>query len=296
MRREFRVPSTAVAGTSTGAQGLAFCDDHDVIGADFLVVGVPPRRGGLGPRPAVDGDARRRRPAGRLRRGRRAGRTAPARPGGVGLGDLGRPDGFVERQVAGWRKRWDLVDTGGADGDGARSASAWRRRCRSVARGRPCCTTTTRSTTASSTRPTRPCAEHVRLGHGDARRSARRPRHAAQLLARSRPTSTATAPLARPRPGAHGSATRAEVVERYAERTGRRRRAIVPWYEAFATLEDVRRARAAVPALRARREHRPADGRAGQARRPAQRARPRHCSTGCSCRVRRLRRRASVTR
>ena len=33
-------------------------------------------------------------------------------PVAVGLGDLGRPDGFVERQVAGWRKRWDLVDTG----------------------------------------------------------------------------------------------------------------------------------------------------------------------------------------
>ena len=25
------------------------------------------------------------------------------------LGDLGRPDGFVERQVGGWKKRWDLV-------------------------------------------------------------------------------------------------------------------------------------------------------------------------------------------
>ena len=33
-------------------------------------------------------------------------------PDAVGLGDLGRPDGFVERQVSGWRKRWDLVDTG----------------------------------------------------------------------------------------------------------------------------------------------------------------------------------------
>ena len=29
------------------------------------------------------------------------------------LGDLGRPDGFVERQVAGWKKRSDLAEEGG---------------------------------------------------------------------------------------------------------------------------------------------------------------------------------------
>ncbi len=30
-------------------------------------------------------------------------------PGAAGLADLGKPDGFVARQVAGWKKRWDLV-------------------------------------------------------------------------------------------------------------------------------------------------------------------------------------------
>ena len=30
-------------------------------------------------------------------------------PDAVGLGDLGRPDGFVQRQVAGWTKRWELA-------------------------------------------------------------------------------------------------------------------------------------------------------------------------------------------
>ena len=30
-------------------------------------------------------------------------------PTDVGLEDLGKPDGFVERQVRGWKKRWDLV-------------------------------------------------------------------------------------------------------------------------------------------------------------------------------------------
>jgi aminoglycoside phosphotransferase (APT) family kinase protein len=31
--------------------------------------------------------------------------------GAVGLGDLGRPDGFLERQLSGWRKRWDMAVT-----------------------------------------------------------------------------------------------------------------------------------------------------------------------------------------
>jgi aminoglycoside phosphotransferase (APT) family kinase protein len=29
-------------------------------------------------------------------------------PAACGLGDLGKPDGFIERQVAGWAKRWEL--------------------------------------------------------------------------------------------------------------------------------------------------------------------------------------------
>ena len=33
-------------------------------------------------------------------------------PVAVGLGELGRPVGFVERQVSGWTRRWELVDTG----------------------------------------------------------------------------------------------------------------------------------------------------------------------------------------
>ena len=40
---------------------------------------------------------------------RRARRPAPRRSGRCGLADLGRPDGFLDRQLAGWRKRWELV-------------------------------------------------------------------------------------------------------------------------------------------------------------------------------------------
>jgi aminoglycoside phosphotransferase (APT) family kinase protein len=34
-----------------------------------------------------------------------------ADPDACGLCDLGRPDGFLDRQLAGWRKRWDLVSS-----------------------------------------------------------------------------------------------------------------------------------------------------------------------------------------
>jgi aminoglycoside phosphotransferase (APT) family kinase protein len=37
-------------------------------------------------------------------------------PDACGLHDLGRPDGFVERQVRGWKKRWDLVANPEHDG------------------------------------------------------------------------------------------------------------------------------------------------------------------------------------
>jgi aminoglycoside phosphotransferase (APT) family kinase protein len=36
-------------------------------------------------------------------------------PAACGLAELGRPDGFVARQVAGWKKRWDLARPEDAD-------------------------------------------------------------------------------------------------------------------------------------------------------------------------------------
>jgi aminoglycoside phosphotransferase (APT) family kinase protein len=32
-------------------------------------------------------------------------------PSACGLADLGRPEGFVERQVSGWAKRWELSNS-----------------------------------------------------------------------------------------------------------------------------------------------------------------------------------------
>ena len=110
--------------------------------------------------------------------------------------------------------------------------------------------------------PGRPRSGEVdlRLGHGDARRSARRPRHAAQLLARSR--RHARRPAAA-RAG-HGAARPAH--------TRRGRRALRERGPASmsATSRGTRPSpvgrrascSAAVPALRARREHRPTHGHA----------------------------------
>src|SRR4051812_29883358 len=112
MRREFRAVHALSGPFDRAAHAYLFCDDHDVIGSDFLVVeyrhgvvvwdhvpsemahhdDVAPRIGFA----VVDALAD----------------LHLLDPVAIGLGDLGRPDGFVGRQVSGWRKRWDLVDTG----------------------------------------------------------------------------------------------------------------------------------------------------------------------------------------
>ena len=112
MRREFR----AVSGLSTVfdrvAKGYAFCDDHDVIGSDFLVVEY---RSGVVVWDHVPASMEHFENAG-ARIGNAVVDTLAdlhlVYPVDAGLGDLGRSLGFVTRQVNGWRKRWSLVDDG----------------------------------------------------------------------------------------------------------------------------------------------------------------------------------------
>ena len=112
MRREFRALDGLWRHFDRAPRPYAFCDDHAVIGADFLVVEY--RRGVVawGHVPAsmaYHADA-----------GRRMGFAVVDAvadlhlldPPAIGLGELGRPAGFVGRQVAGWSKRWELVDAG----------------------------------------------------------------------------------------------------------------------------------------------------------------------------------------
>lgn len=108
--REHRILS-ALAGRYPAPRPLAACDDDSVIGAPFYlmerVAGVvlrrdPPAGLALPPRACRRlGDAF-------------VGRLADLHaldPEAVGLGDLGRPEGYARRQVDGWSDRWQAAET-----------------------------------------------------------------------------------------------------------------------------------------------------------------------------------------
>ena len=109
MRREFKVLSRLWRIFDAAPRAYLFCDDHEIGGADFFVM---ERRCGEVIRGVIPESMR-----GHQDVGRRIGLAlvdAMARfhaidPSQADLTHLGRPDGFVARQVAGWKKRWDLV-------------------------------------------------------------------------------------------------------------------------------------------------------------------------------------------
>ena len=72
----------------------------------------------------------------------------------------------------------------------------------------------------------------LRLGHGDARRSADRSRYAARLLERSQPIPCRAAPARSVR--AMTFPTRADITRRYADVDRPRHWQAIDWYEAFA--------------------------------------------------------------
>lgn len=110
MHREFKM-AAALEGTRVPvAKMLAYCEDKDVLGADFYVMerieGVPYRY------------LQEIEPLGRERTaaiGTELVRTLAALhrvdPTEVGLGDFGRPEGFLGRQVSRWKKQLDASFT-----------------------------------------------------------------------------------------------------------------------------------------------------------------------------------------
>ena len=100
MGREWRVVSALAPRFPIVPRGLAFCDDPSVLGTPFLILEYRPgiAIGGTLP-PGGDGAA--------LLDSTLAQMVAlhALSPDAVGLGDLGKPQGFYPRQLSGWGKR-----------------------------------------------------------------------------------------------------------------------------------------------------------------------------------------------
>jgi aminoglycoside phosphotransferase (APT) family kinase protein len=111
MRREYRVLSALWREFDRAPRAYLLCDDRDVVGSDFV---VSEYRAGVVIWAALPASMSAAADA-----ARRVGfATVDALadlhlvdPAACGLDSLGRPDGYLSRQVAGWRRRWDLVAT-----------------------------------------------------------------------------------------------------------------------------------------------------------------------------------------
>jgi aminoglycoside phosphotransferase (APT) family kinase protein len=115
MRREHTVLATLHQAYDRAPRSLLLCDDHSVIGSDFVVTEYRPGVvvwGSL-PETMTSPDA-----------GRQVGLAVvdalaelhQVDPAACGLAGLGRPDGFLERQVRGWARRWEAVALEGDSG------------------------------------------------------------------------------------------------------------------------------------------------------------------------------------
>jgi aminoglycoside phosphotransferase (APT) family kinase protein len=106
MSREFRVLSKLHSAYAPAPQALFYCDDEGIIGAPFYI--MKPIRGVILRRklpPGLDFSAEKARKLSEsfienLIRLHRVDYAA------AGLSDLGRPEGYLERQVRGWTERY----------------------------------------------------------------------------------------------------------------------------------------------------------------------------------------------
>jgi aminoglycoside phosphotransferase (APT) family kinase protein len=109
MGREYRVLSKLHRAYDRAPEAYHFCDDESVIGAPFLVTerrtGVVVRTDWPDAFKAVPDVERRTSLA--LIDGLADLHVVDA--AAIELGDLGRPKGFVERQVSGWYQRWQAA-------------------------------------------------------------------------------------------------------------------------------------------------------------------------------------------
>src|ERR1700676_4362338 len=123
MRREHRVLSVLHRRYKPAPRSLLLCEDDSIIGAVFI---VEERRRGFVIRDDIPPEF-----ADRPDLNRRIGFSLVdaladlhlVPPAEIGLGDLGRPEGYLERQLAGWMRRWQAAQ-GGEEAERAAAAMA----------------------------------------------------------------------------------------------------------------------------------------------------------------------------
>jgi aminoglycoside phosphotransferase (APT) family kinase protein len=116
MAREYKVLSVLHQALPVAPRAFLYCDDPDLIGADFFVM---ERRKGVVVRRNIPSQFADMPDAPRRMSEAMVDALAELHAvdfAALGLGDLGKPEGFIERQVEGWYKRWhaakeaDLAD------------------------------------------------------------------------------------------------------------------------------------------------------------------------------------------
>jgi len=115
MKREYRALSRLWRSYDRAPRAYLLCEDRSIAGADFLVIDYRPGVvvwGSVPPSMAGHQDA-----------GRRIGLAVVDAladlhrldPTAAGVADLGRPEGYLDRQLTGWRARWAAVAQPGAE-------------------------------------------------------------------------------------------------------------------------------------------------------------------------------------
>lgn len=125
MVREHRILSRLWRALPLAPESVHLCTDRSVIGAPFQLIDYRP---GL----VIKGDDTRHfegRPDVALRTGAMLVETLAAihavDPKAVGLADLGKPDGFVSRAIAGWSGRADRLDIPDETRNLCRDVAGW---------------------------------------------------------------------------------------------------------------------------------------------------------------------------
>jgi aminoglycoside phosphotransferase (APT) family kinase protein len=121
MRREHRILTALTRTDVPHPRPVGLCDDHEVLGCTFVLM---ERVDGVNPIPLPDGfDHDRSRAEIAFAMVDSLARVHEVDWQGVGLGDLGRPDQFHERQVERWSRQ--LASYGGRELVGLADVTSW---------------------------------------------------------------------------------------------------------------------------------------------------------------------------